>query len=661
MSDEINQEKNITEQENSNAEESEVVNSETNALAQDPYTTEGLDLDKEFNRALVGVLRAEGRNGVVLLDRGIPDIGRNIYIHESDLNGAPFDMKVVVEIIGTADMTYGRIVEVLGDPGRSDVAIDAIIATYRLSQDFPQEVLKEVEGLGVDPDPEEIEREIQKGRRDLRDYETCTIDGLDARDLDDAIDLERLGDGYRLWVHIADVSHYLCTGSAMNKEAIERGNSVYLVDRVLPMLPPKLSNGLCSLNPHKDRLAMSCRVDFDKDGKVIDGEVFESVIQSKVRSSYEEVMEIFETGASKEKRPDWFVDKIYLMRELSKLLSARRAARGALIFEFPETKIKLDAEGNPTDVFGEWQDESNQIIESFMIAANEFVAALCDRVKVPAVYRVHEEPDVEKLQMVSQLLRERGIKLRLSSEPSPMELRKVLESLKSEPFGPAFSNLILRALAKARYDVQDKGHYGLASSQYCHFTAPIRRYADVCVHRALKAYLHKASVPKNPQSLPSIAKHISETERVAVDAERDTVDQKIVEYYAKKLGEEFEGKISGISSSMMYIQLDSTAEGAIMYANMDRGYIKYDAERMFAYDTGNGETFFVGDPVTIRVAKADVERRFLDFQLLSHEALSKPGQKAGRVSYDHSKKAPKKPARTRKGRDKRRRNKKRRR
>lgn len=603
-----------------------------------PEEIPGFNEEGDYRKAMVGVLRADGRDGLLILDRAQPDLGKNIFIHEKDLNGAPFDMKVVAELIGVAEQPYGRIIEVLGDPGRADVAIQAIMRSYRLPEEFPEEVLRETENIPTDPDEDTIEKEIARGRRDLRDLETITIDGLDARDLDDAIDLEKTEDGYILWVHIADVAHYLRIDSAMNKEALQRGNSVYLVDRVLPMLPPKLSNGLCSLNPHKDRLAMSCKIEFDAAGNVLGGEIVESVIRSKLRSSYEELDEIFEKNQSSEERPEWFLPKIEMMRELSAILSQRRGQRGALIFDFPETIVKLDGEGKPIDVYGSWQKESNQIIESFMIAANEFVAAFCDKHGLPAVYRVHEEPDPEKLLNITRLLRERNIDIHLSPKPAPRELREILAQLKGRPFGPAFSNLILRSLAKARYDVKDIGHYGLASEQYLHFTAPIRRYSDVCVHRALKAKLHGQNAPKNIRGLNSIARHVSMTERVAEDAERDTVSQKIVEYYAERLGEEYEGKISGMSQNSLYVELPSTAEGSILYAHMGQGYVRFDPERMIAENTSSNEFFLIGDPVRVRIAAADTERRYLDLELLSHEALSAPGKGADRKTYDHSEK-----------------------
>lgn len=604
-----------------------------------PEAIPGFNEEGEYKKALVGILRADGRNGLLILDRAQPAIGKSLFIHEKDLNGAPFDMKVVAELIGIADQPYGRILEVLGDPGRADVAIQSIIRSYRLPEAFPEEVLKEIEQIPSDPGEEAVAEEIARGRRDLRNLRTITIDGLDARDLDDAIDLEKKEDGYFLWVHIADVAHYLQAGSAMNKEALQRGNSVYLVDRVLPMLPPKLSNGLCSLNPGRDRLALSCGIEYDMEGNVRGGEIVESVIRSKVRSSYEELNEMFSGGRSSEDRPEWFAEEIDHMRELNAILSHKRRKRGALLFEFPETVVKLDADGTPVDIYGSRQEESNQIIESFMIAANEFVAAYCDKHALPAIYRVHEEPDPDKLGDIAGLLRERDMKIRLSPKPAPLELRQILESLKGQPFGPAFANLILRSLAKARYDTKDIGHYGLASKQYLHFTAPIRRYADVCVHRAIKARLHRQKLSGNIRGLETIAGHVSLTERVAEDAERDTEAQKIVEYYAQRLGEEYDGKISGMSQNSLYIELPSTAEGAILYAHMGQGYVRFDPGRMMAENMNTHELFLIGDPVRVRIAAADTERRYLDLELLSHEAVSRSVKGRVRESVDYREKS----------------------
>lgn len=582
---------------------------------------EGYETRLPEERAYVGSLQRNNKNYFVNLDRPDPRFGRVIQIDRKHLNGAPEGMKVVVELLAVISdrEVYGKISEVLGNPQEPNVAIEGIIRSYLLSQEFPTEVLAEVQDLESDPTPQVVEQEIAEGRLDLREQNTYTIDGLDAKDLDDAISVERLPEGYRLWVHIADVTHYLIAETNLDKEAFKRGNSVYLVDRVLPMLPPKLSNGLCSLNPHKDRLCLSCRLDFDKAGNVLDGELVETVIQSKVRSSYSELREIF-AGKVDPELPQWFTESVATARELSSLLSSLREERGALIFDFPETKIDLDSEGKVLSITPDVQDEANQIIESFMIAANEYVAAFCDQRRLPAVYRVHEDPNEEKLLSVIQYVRNMGLRVPVTTELSPKDLQEILEQIKGENYAETLSEMLLRSLAKARYDVEDLGHFGLASEQYCHFTAPIRRYADVMVHRAVKNALAGNKHQKEKRGLQETAEHISQMERVAIEAERDTYDQKIVEYYADKLGEVYTGKISGFSNSNMYVRLPNTVEGAVMFASVQGGYIEYIPERMIAMNKDNGQIFRLGDEVKIQIAKVDHERRFLDFKLLEHES-----------------------------------------
>lgn len=583
---------------------------------------DGYVLRQEGERGYVGTLELRGKDYFVALDRPDPLFGRFIKINRKHLNGAPTGMKVVVELtaVVSPEEVHGKIIEVLGDPGAPDVAITGIIRSYALKEHFPEEVLAEVEDLASDPDPEDIQEEIYAGRLDLRDQNTYTIDGLDARDLDDAISVDRLDDGgFRLWVHIADVSHYVIPDTALDKEAFTRGNSVYLSDRVLPMLPPKLSNGLCSLNPDKDRLCLSCRLDFDEKGRVRDGELSPTVIRSKLRTSYEELREIFATGEYSSDLPDWFPASLEAARELSKQLSRLRRNRGALGFDFPETQIVLDSEGRVEDIYGVQQDESNQIIESFMIAANEYVAEFCDERRLPAVYRVHEDPDPEKLADVFQFARDLGLSFKPRLDMEPKTLQTLLEKLKDEDYGLTLSEMLLRSLAKARYDVEDLGHFGLASLQYTHFTAPIRRYGDLMVHRAVKNHLKGIKESKNKRGLKEIAKHISETERVAISAERDSVDQKIVEYYADKLGEIYEGQISGFSQFSMYVRLPNTVEGAILYASIEDGYIEYIQDRLMALNRDTGIAYHLGDPVKVQVAKVDMERRFLDFRLLDHK------------------------------------------
>lgn len=595
-----------------------------------PLRYDGVELKSEQQALPLGILRKAGsgiQGGVVELTRKDPAIGRRLPIAKNNLNGAPFDMLVLAEII-SRDPPQGRILEVLGDPERPDLAIQGIIKSFRLSEHFPDEVLAEVKALEPELSAEEIEEELKNGRRDLRHLNTMTIDGLDAKDLDDAIDIEKDEEGYILHVHIADVTHYVRPGTALHREALKRGNSVYLVDRVLPMLPPELSNGLCSLNPGKNRFALSCELHYDHQGRLSGGAIYESLIQSKLRFSYEEASALFEADEEKaaadaESYPEWLPDQLQLMRELSRLLTSQRLRRGALVFDFPESAVELDSEGRTQRIFPRAQNESDGIIESFMIAANEWVAAFCEKNHLPAIYRVHEEPDAEKLSMISGSLRKLGFRMHLPEEPAPRDLQRFISDLEGHPWKEGVSQLILRSLARARYDAEDLGHYGLASRQYLHFTAPIRRYADHLAHRSIKAFLHGRAPGEKEEDLQNIAQHISLMERVADDAERATVRRKICEYYARQLGEELDGHISGISMNSLYVQFPDSAEGSMLFASLQRGYFAVDDSMLFAQNRGSGEIFMLGDPVRVRIDRVDQDNGFIDLSLIQHHSLIK--------------------------------------
>jgi ribonuclease R len=380
----------------------------------------------------------------------------------------------------------------------------------------------------------------------LRDLRTITIDGEDARDLDDAVNIEKTENGYLLGVHIADVTYYVQENSVLDREARERGTSVYLSDRVLPMLPPRLSNGICSLNPDVDRLTLSAIMEFDNDGRQVGGEICESIIRSKARTSYKEVKKSLETGEVLPDRYPQFLDDLRNMRELSDKMSELRRERGSIDFEFPETHVDLDENGKPTAIYAYPISFANGIIESFMIAANEFVALTATAEKLPFSYRVHELPDPEKLDKFIKLANVFGVQMKLRGKPTPAMLAAALNKVKQEPFGLTLSQLLLRSLAKARYAPDNLGHFGLASTNYCHFTSPIRRYPDLFVHRVLKGWLH-SDVPKSRWNklADSISEHSSDMERSAMQAERDSVDQKAAEYLSEHLGMTFTGVISG--------------------------------------------------------------------------------------------------------------------
>lgn len=593
-------------------------------------------MDSKAVSTYVGLLQPDGKAGRVVLDRPDPVIGREMAIAARDLHGAPFGMKVVVKLIGpdAEGKPYrGSIKEVLGDPGRPDVAILGIIRQYGLRDHFPEPVLAESAQYGVDPDQEMIRAEIAAGRRDLRHLHTITIDGEDARDLDDAVDIELLPDGrYKLGVHIADVSHYVCEGHPLDQEAIIRGTSVYLSDRVLPMLPPRLSNGICSLNPDVDRLTLSTILIINEAGEIEAGELVESVICSKARTSYNEVRNALETGEILENRYAGFLDDLKTMRLLAQHLESRRRQLGAIDFEFPETHVELDADGHPVAIYAYPISFANGIIESFMIAANEFVAELASKNKLPFVYRVHELPDPEKLQRFVRLSNQLGIRLRIKGAPTPGVLAQALEQIREEPFGQTLSQLLLRSLAKARYAPENLGHFGLALTDYCHFTSPIRRYPDLFIHRVLKAWLHDAVDNRHLKAEAiKVSEHSSDMERAAMQAERDSVDQKAAEYLSQHIGETFASVISGFSQVGLFVQLENTVEGMVPYRTLD-GYYEYLEDRLCAINHQNGHQYHLGDVAKVQVARVDINMRRIDFEILEHTATSgqvvagRPGQ-----------------------------------
>ena len=590
---------------------------------------------------LIGVLRQIGDDGIVELDRKDESIGNRIFIPRQFLNGAPYNMKVMVEKKGvdTKGEVYGSITEVIGEENNPDVAILSIMKFYDLPEKFPLKVIQQVESFGKTISSNEIDSEIKKGRIDLRDLETITIDGEDAKDLDDAIDIKKLTNGnFRLYEHIADVSHYVKENSPLDLEANKRGNSIYLVDRVIPMYPPQLSNGICSLNPNQDRFALTADMEINQKGKIVDGKLYPSIIKSKVRTSYHETQAILDGEMVASDRPSWFSEKVFLMKELTDILQKMRIKRGALEFEFPETKIELDEKGHPVKIYAEPDLYTNHLIESFMIAANEFTAEIAEKNKIAVLYRVHELPDVEKLNNFKKLAKRFNIKLKISEEPKPIELAAAIQQMKDERYSQTLSTLLLRTLAKARYTEKNLGHFGLASHHYCHFTAPIRRYSDTLTHRNLKLWLleNKKFDNNDFEKVNSIGEHVSETERTAIEVERDTVDQKAAEYYADKIGEIYKGKISGFSPASLFVQLESSIEGALFYRTLE-GYYEYDPEQLIAINRHNGDILAIGQDVTVQVASVDINRRFIDFTLINHATAEIARNKNSKQGKYHKK------------------------
>lgn len=565
----------------------------------------------------VGILRESDFGGVVETS------GKNrippITIPPKSLNGAPFGMMVVVELTSAEDdpNPRGRIIEVLGDPMRPDVAITGIIKDHGLRTTFPRGVEQAAARVPTELSEEVIQAETARGRKDLRQLRTITIDGKDAKDLDDAISIQALPDGgYRLWVHIADVTHYVKEDSSMDKEALERGNSVYLVDRVLPMLPPRLSNGICSLNPNVDRLALTCMMEISAEGAILDSEIFESLIKSDLRANYVDVFGALETGEMTDDYREVSAE-LRLMQRCASAIAQNRSLNGNLEFAFPETKVELDADGKPVAIFAYPINEANNIIEEFMIAANRAVAKTFMTKHAPFIYRVHELPDAEKLSRFTGLAKLLNVPVRYRGQvPTTLELAAILEQVKSTPYEAVLSQLLLRSLAKARYSDDPLGHYGLGITDYCHFTSPIRRYPDLFIHRVIKGYLNNERKDKRWRRLaPEVANHCSETEREAMYAEYDTVDQKVAEYMSTHIGEQFEATVSGMIDAGLFVMLENTVEGMVPFRTMNDYYV-YDPDSLSAQGERSGRRFKIGDKLDVIIAKADLIRRQVDFVLI---------------------------------------------
>ena len=627
--------------------------------------------DEAAPERVVGVLREEGRDGVVRPER--PAGLGEVEVRRRDLNGAPFGMKVVVEILYRPDeddrarsrgvpppRARGRVVETLGDPADPDVGVAGILKAYGLEPEFPEAALREAEAFAPDPTEEEIARELAKGRVDLRGLEMVTIDGADAKDLDDAVSVEpRKGGGYRLGVHIADVSWYVREGSALDAEALRRGTSVYPPGHVIPMLPPRLSNGACSLNPQRPRFAFTVFVDLDAEGATVGHRIHPSLLRTAERMTYDDVFVLLSApdGVAEDLKARYapLMPAFRRMRDLAAILRARRFARGAMDFDFPETKVALDADGVPLDIHPYPTTFANGIVEEFMILANETVAEHFLRLGSPFAYRVHEPPDPDRLHRFSVLAATFGEIHRFDADgATSAALARVLEDVKGKPYGRLLARLLLRSLAKARYAPECLGHFGLASRYYCHFTSPIRRYPDLFIHRVMKAWRETAPDAK-PGEMPralslrlaayrEAAEHVclrsSWTERRAEQAERDVVAQKAAEYMARRLGEEYDGTVSGVVGAGMFVELDSTVEGFVLFATLD-DYFEADEDGFWAKGRRTGETYHVGDRVAVRVVRADPATRRIDFHLVGRigEPVGDSRRSAGKTGREREKAA----------------------
>ncbi len=570
------------------------------------------------NTTVVGTFEKSKNYGFVIPDN--TKFGKDIFIQKEHTKGAVNGHKVIVKLTNFGDKDKnpeGRVIEILGHINDPGVDIKSVIAAYNLPLEFPEEVMKQVETT-----EEEISEEEIRGRKDLRKLHTVTIDGEDAKDLDDAITISKEGDIYRLGVHIADVSHYVRENTPLDKEALSRGTSIYLVDRVIPMLPHKLSNGICSLNAGTDRLALSCIMDIDDKGTVIGHEITESVICVDRRMTYTSVKKILEEKDEDEiKEYEELVPMFLLMEELAEILREKRNKRGSIDFDFPESKIILNPEGHPIEIKPYDRNKATRIIEDFMLIANETVAEDYFWQEIPFVYRSHENPDSEKIKELGIFINNFGYSIRISQEEiHPKELQKLLRKVEGTPEEALISRLTLRSMKRAKYTPDSDGHFGLATKYYSHFTSPIRRYPDLQIHRIIKENLKGGLSEKRynhyHKILPDVSRQASITERRADDAERDVLKLKKVEYMSDRIGEEFEGVISGITNWGMYVELPNTVEGLVRVTDMEDDFYIYDEERYTMTGEHTRKSYKLGQKVKVRVTATDKLQKVIDFELV---------------------------------------------
>ena len=554
----------------------------------------------------------------------VPDdkkLGSDIFISKKNDLKAKNNQKVVVQITKLPQKdksAEGKIIEIIGYIDQAGVDMMSLIKEYDLPYEFPDQVLKEAKKISQEVDKEDI-----KNRRDLRNQEIFTIDGDDAKDLDDAVNVEKLDNGnYILGVHIADVSHYLKEGSFLDKEAIIRGTSVYMLDRVIPMLPVELSNGICSLNAGKDRFAISCIMEINQKGQVVSSDIFKSVINVTERMSYKNVQKILDdSDAEVVKRYKKYVNHFKAMEELAHILKNRRTKDGSLNLDIPETKVILDENGYAIDITKYELCFANEIIEQFMLTANETVAEKFYWLEAPFIYRVHEAPDMEKVTELNKFLFNLGYRVKCGKdEVHPTAFADVLEKIKGKPEEMVISNLVLRTLKVARYESENKGHFGIASKYYCHFTSPIRRYPDLFIHRIISKYLKQGynlsdeEIAKYNSQSTKYAESSSEREKVAQKVERESVDIKMAEYMEKHIGEEYDGIISSIMSFGVFVELENTVEGMIRFDKLGDEYFIYDEDKKTLLGEKTKTMYHIGDKIHIRVIRADKQTRQIDFE-----------------------------------------------
>lgn len=607
------------------------------------------------NDEIVGYFQKSKSFGFVIPDnRKIAD---DIFIPKKYCKNAVTGHKVVVKLTdfgGNRRKPEGKIVEILGHVNDPGTDILSIVKAFNIPSEFPEEVMNSLEQI-----PDSVKEQELEGRKDIREWRTVTIDGEDAKDLDDAITLTKSDTGYQLGVHIADVTHYVREHSHLDKEALHRGTSVYLVDRVIPMLPHKLSNGICSLNAGEERLALSCIMDIDFTGKVVGHEIAETIIHVDRRMSYNQVHGILQANAIckqgtydeidySEKQYDIgevsicdnegnplvgveileeykdYVSFFVEMKELSDILRKKRVQRGSIDFDFPESHIKLTEDGEPVEIGPYDRNPAHKIIEDFMLMANETIAEDYYWQEIPFEYRIHQEPDLEKLDKLNTIMASFGYHFKSSGDNiHPKEFQKLLQRIEGTPEEAFISRMTLRSMQQARYSVECSGHFGLATKYYCHFTSPIRRYPDLQIHRIIKENLHGKLNGRRLEHydaiLPGVAEANSKNERRAQEAEREVEKLKKVQYMSKRIGHEYEGIISGVTAYGLYVELPNTIEGMVRIATIPDDYYIYDEKEMAIVGKDSGRRFTMGQRVRVVTTNVDKLLRTIDFELIEEE------------------------------------------
>ena len=591
--------------------------------------------DKKQEGKIVKIVRHEKDTVVGTFQKSrnfafvVPDdknFGTDIFISKANWGKARDKKKVLVQILKYPEKgknAEGKVIEVLGGINEAGVDMLSLIKQYELPYKFPDEVVAEAKAYGDKIDPSDLPR-----RRDLRNDIIFTIDGEDAKDLDDAIHVEKLENG-KLDVHIADVSHYVREKTELDKEAYLRGTSIYMLGRVIPMLPRELSNGICSLNAGEDRYTLSCSMEITPKAKIVSSDIYKGVIRVTERMCYTDVQKILDrSDETVLKRYEKYISYFDLMAELANILKAKRKENGYLNLEIPESKIILDENGVAIDVKKYETYFANEIIEQFMLIANETVAEKFYWLQAPFIYRNHEAPDVDKVKELNKSLYNFGYKIKISKEEIiyPNEFAKILEDVKGKDEEKVVSNIILRTLRVAKYEAENKGHFGIASKYYCHFTSPIRRYPDLFIHRIISKYLDNDYlvndfwIKKYEKRAEKKAENCSERERVATKVEREAEDIKKAEFMESKIGEEYEGIVSSVTNFGIFVELDNTVEGLIRYEKLGDEYFIYNEEKRQAIGEHTGKVYQIGDKVKIRVANASKLMRQIDFEICEEKA-----------------------------------------